>query len=193
MRQIRLKPWSRDFSTVSRLLKSQIPASELLPLITLRLGLAKKNLDCTVFYDGDHPAGFYYVEIGRKAVFLLYLVVNPDVQSRGYGTAMLRALRENYPGMQLDMHIEIPKDPSSPDEQAARRARFYERAGFRYTGWKTSDGGVDYWIMSSLGPGFDPEVHRQFLEKDRASGRVILEQDPLSGRDHSGNAREMNT
>ena len=72
------------------------------------------------------------------------------------------------------MHIEIPRDLSSPDEQAARRYRFYERAGFRYTGWRTADDGVDYWILSNLGEGFDLEVHKQFLQKDRATGQMIL-------------------
>ncbi len=174
LRQVRIRPWSREFSLVKRLLKSQIPASELLPMVELRFATPLKKADCTGFYAGNEFVGFYYVIKADRAVFLLYLVVNPKVQSKGYGAAILRELAKNYSGKQIDMHIEIPRDLSSPDEQAARRYRFYERAGCRYTGWRTADDGVDYWILSNLGEGFDLEVHKQFLQKDRATGQMIL-------------------
>ena len=128
-----------------------------------------------ILYDDD-GAGYMYEEddIKEKAVFLLYLVVNPAVQSRGYGTAILRELEKKNPGKQIDLHIEIPKDLCSLEEQAAKRYRFYERAGFRYTGWTTEDDGVKYWIVSNCGTGFDTQAHSAFLIKDRKTGKAIF-------------------
>lgn len=174
LKSVKLKPWSKDCRHVRRLLKSQIPPAEQLPFVELRLGTLKRNYDCTCFYDQTALAGFYYVLIEEKAVFLLYLVVNPAMQSRGYGTAILRELEKKYPGKQIDMHIEIPKDLRSLEEQAAKRYRFYERAGFRYTGWMTEDDGVKYWIVSNRGTSFDTQAHQVFLEKDPKTGEAIF-------------------
>ena len=174
LKSVKLKPWSKEFRHVKRLLKSQIPPDERLPFAELLLGTCRKKADCTCFYDQDTLAGFYYVLIKEKAVFLLYLVVNPAVQSRGYGTAILRELEKKYPGKQIDLHIEIPKDLCSLEEQAAKRYRFYERAGFRYTGWTTEDDGVKYWIVSNCGTGFDTQAHSAFLIKDRKTGKAIF-------------------
>jgi GNAT superfamily N-acetyltransferase len=175
LKGVRVRPSSPECRVVKSLLKSQIPEDERMPFAVLRLGtLLTKRCDCTCFYEGSTPVGFYYLLLSEKAVFMLYLVVSPDVQSRGYGSAILEKIRKRYPDCQVDLHIEIPKDPESKDEQAAKRYRFYQRNGFLYTGWTTEDGGVRYWILSSRGPAFDTEKHKEFLSRDRNSGTVVF-------------------
>ena len=165
LKSVKIMPWGPAFHDVKKLLKSQIPEDELESFFVLRFATIRKRCDCTCFYENGQLAGFYYVLLAEKAAFLLYLVVNPAVQSKGYGSAICGEMKKRYPDYQIDMHIEIPKDRDSKDEQAAKRYRFYERNGFLYTGMMTEDDGVRYWILSNKGSAFDTEKHKKFLEK----------------------------
>lgn len=178
LQKTRIRPWSREWKDIRRMLQSEIPEEERIPLSALRFGTLRRDYACHFYRDGNKPAGFSYLLLAEGAAFLLYLVVNPLLQSRGYGSAILKELEESWPARQIDLHIEIPKDPESREEQAARRMRFYERAGFRSTGWVTQDNGVRYRILSNRGEEFDAEKHKGFLEKDEETGKIFFEYEP---------------
>ena len=163
LKMSRIKPWSKGFRDVRRLLLTQFPRDELYPVWALRLITLKKNVDCTVFHEGDRFAGFYYLLLSDRTVFLLYSAVDPDLQSKGYGTAIQKALRERYAGREIVCHIEAPGKETPETEQPVRRLRFYERNGYAFTGYKTEDKGVRYWVMSTRGRDFDRESYEKLF------------------------------
>lgn len=178
LQKTRIRPWSREWKAIRQMLNSEFPEDERVPLHILRFGTLRKDYICNFFRDGDKLAGFSYLQLADQAVFILYLAVNPELQSRGYGTAILKELEQNYPAYQIDVHIEAPKNPGSNKEQDARRYRFYERAGFRSTGWITKDDDTWYRILSNRGEAFDPEKHRVFLGKDGDTGDYTFYYEP---------------
>ena len=176
LKQIRIKPFSKNFRHIRRLLLTQFPKEELYPIWLLRLATRRKDYDCTAFFDGDTFVGFYYLLLAEKTLFLLYTAVDPDLQSKGYGSAVQKAIRKNYPEHEITCHIEAPKDIHSETEQAARRLRFYERTGFSFTGYRTVDDGVTYWVLSSKGKNFDRAAYEKlFYDKEGEKGVPKLE------------------
>ena len=155
LQSVRVKPWSRVFGNIRQLLLSQFPKDELYPILPLRLMTLKKNFDCTAFLDEGQFVGFYYLLLSEKLHFLLYTAVAADRQSKGYGGAIQKAIREKYPDQEIVCHIEMPKPSDTAGDQTIRRLRFYERNGYAFTGYKTMDEGVKYWVMSTRGRDFD--------------------------------------
>ncbi len=82
------------------------------------------------YYDGDDFCGFTYTVENEDMVFVLYLAVNDEIRSKGYGTAILADLKARASGRGVALNIE-PLDPHAANsEQRVRRLDFYRRNGF---------------------------------------------------------------
>ncbi len=72
---------------------------------------------------GDRDAGYLHCERARHEIFLANICVEPALQNRGIGTAVLRELQAHARAAQLPLRLQVLK--ANP---AARR--LYERLGF---------------------------------------------------------------
>ncbi|MBP5211670.1 MAG: GNAT family N-acetyltransferase, partial [Pyramidobacter sp.] len=46
------------------------------------------------YYDKDRLVGFSFATVSDQAVFLIYLTVEPDLRSKGYGSMILKQIAE---------------------------------------------------------------------------------------------------
>ncbi len=98
----------------------------------------------SVALDGDKRIGLLYVLECRDLVYIYYLAVDPGLQGRGYGSEILRKVREDHPGCRLALSCEAPDDAAENNGQRLERISFYERNGFRDTGMRAEWRGVTY-------------------------------------------------
>jgi len=99
----------------------------------------KRNLELGIYY------GCYAVSEGMvlgyaiitapgesKYALLNYFAVFPESRSRGYGSEFLKLLLNAYPGRTFVIEVDDPaaQKAAARREDAVRRIKFYERAGF---------------------------------------------------------------
>ena len=123
----------RDLSRVKGLLERAFPENEQFPMFLLRLRAWSSYVHFLAYYDGDDFCGFTYTVENEDMVFVLYLAVNDEIRSKGYGTAILADLKARASGRGVALNIE-------PLE-------FYRRNGFVSTDYNLIDGGDRYLIL----------------------------------------------
>ena len=79
--------------------------------------------------DGDF-VGYAYMINFFQASYLSLLAVVPEYQSMGYGSAMLRHLREMKGEKPIVLHADRPQKERDNYEQCIRRKWFYVRNGY---------------------------------------------------------------
>ena len=114
-------------------MKRDFPHNELQPFFSV-----KRNFDKTIY------EGFYFtenVDMGYaiitapenlKYALINYFAVFPEYRAKGYGSEFLKILLSRYSERTLVLEADDPsaaKTPTARDE-AVRRVKFYERAGF---------------------------------------------------------------
>lgn len=92
------------------------------------------NTEFTGFYEEDQPRGLVYLAHNRRLVFVMFLAVEQSLRSRGYGSAMLAAVREKFPRQKLLVSIEPCHDGAPDLALRKRRKAFYLRNGYQETG-----------------------------------------------------------
>ena len=138
----------RDLSRVKGLLERAFPKNEQFPMFLLRLRAWSSYVHFLAYYDGDDFCGFTYTVENEDMVFVLYLAVNDEIRSKGYGTAILADLKARASGRGVALNIE-PLDPHAVNsEQRERRLEFYRRNGFVSTDYNLIDGGDRKMIKS---------------------------------------------
>lgn len=131
-----------------RLCKTAFPPEEQVPFPLLLLKSLRKDNHFTAYYDGDTFAGISYCIELPEVVYVLYLAVNDQVRSRGYGSAILAALKQRYAHKTLMLEIETLSQPEADNfEQRQARLSFYKRNGFEDAHLRENDGSMVYDIL----------------------------------------------
>lgn len=127
------------------------------------------------FYDGDTFAGHAFYTATDKVVYLLFLAVNDQVRSRGYGSAILAWLNEQHPGCSIALEIE-PMDPTADNwEQRQARLRFYERNGFTMTPYDLHEDTEVYTVLSTADPFVVEDFEATYADIDLGAYTPVLD------------------
>ena len=132
---------------VRALYREAFPKEERLPWWLLRLNSMRKGIELTAWLDGEVFCGFTSAVTVEDFHMLLYFAVVPSLRGKGYGSAILAALKEAYGTVAL--HVE-PLEKTAPNyPQRLRRYSFYRRNGFADAGWDVWEVGGRYRILAS--------------------------------------------
>lgn len=93
-----------------------------------------EGAEFAAYLDDGRFCGFSFALAGGNYVYIVYLATDANLRSKGYGTRILNRLKEEHPGADLVLDIELPYETASNAEQRYRRRAFYERNGFWCTG-----------------------------------------------------------
>ena len=89
--------------------------------------------------------------VNRKMIFIMFLAVDESLRTKGYGSAILKEIKNRYPDKKIMVSIE-PSDDSAPDiEVRKRRKAFYRKNGYGETGYMIKLSGVVQEIMITNG------------------------------------------
>lgn len=115
---------------------------------------------------------------GARLLYIFYLAVDDVARGRGLGTRLLAELGRRHPGCSIVLDIEPVVAEADNAEQRRRRLTFYERGGFRDTGYAVVDSTGKYWtlVREAPGTGFQPDDFRttlSYLDCGLGSARLI--------------------
>lgn len=129
------------------LYRVSFPKEERLPWWILRLNACRDGIDLTAWLDGDVFCGFTSSVTVEGLHFVLFLAVEPELHSKGYGSAILQELRRSYDCVVLNVETLDPSAPNYPQRQ--RRFAFYQRNGFVDTGYHVWEVGGMFRVLST--------------------------------------------
>jgi len=140
-----------DIKDVKALLKASFPPSEQAPMGFLISQAKRDYIEFNAYYDGDLLSGFAYLIIDEDIVFVLYLAVEGSHRSKGYGSQILKHIRDEHPDKRIVLGVEAEDESAQNNDQRKRRKEFYLRNGYSSTGLIFVMRGVDFEILSCNG------------------------------------------
>lgn len=138
------------------------PKEERLPWWILWLNARRKGIDLTAWMNGDLFCGFTASVTVERLHFLLFFAVDTPLQGKGYGSAILSALRESYRDVVLN--VELLEENASNYPQRLRRFAFYRKNGFYDTGYDVWEVGGRFRILSTK-PVLDIKGYKRLFYK----------------------------
>ena len=147
---------------VKKLYLSAFPREERLPWFVLRLNALRIGIDLTAFLDGDTFCGFTYSVTAGDLHFLLFFAVDDSLRSRGYGSAILSAIKEEFGTVVLNIEPFVEDAPNLPERK--HRYGFYRHNGFFDTGWHVWEVGGMFRVLSTK-PELDVTAYRKLFLK----------------------------
>ncbi len=139
----------KEYGEIRNLFHTAFPKDEQFPLWLLRRTAIRKNTDFLAWYDGDLFCGISYTVNNEDFLFVLYLAVKDAIRSKGYGSAILRCLKQRFPNKPLILNIEPPDPDADNCEQRVKRYEFYAKNGFADTKYRLVDNSSTYQILAT--------------------------------------------
>lgn len=140
---------SKDYRKISKLLCDSLPSYEHLPLSIMYLLSLRKDIHYLAFYDNEQLIGIMYTIETDELDYLLYLAVNPQTRSKGYGSKMMEWVKNRSGEKPVALDIESLDKDSPNYEQRLKRYHFYEKNGFMDTGYAINYNNNNFIIMSN--------------------------------------------
>ena len=145
---------SEDKLQVMDLYEEAFPPHERMPFDLMLELNSIDNVDLCSVYDDDDFVGFYLMIKSHKLAYVSFLAIIPEKRNQGYGSRIMNYIKASYPGYDILLDEEpVCEDADNFAEQLARQ-RFYEKNGFRSTGYILNAYGHDYEVLST-GDNFD--------------------------------------
>lgn len=118
-------------SQIEALNRKVFPSTETTANLHFLAGLYKgATVDFIAMEDDEVFVGYTYVINFFQGSFIYYLAIEPEFQSKGYGTALLKHLREIQGNRPIALTI-FPPEPDNDDyEECPRRKWFYVKNGY---------------------------------------------------------------
>ena len=123
------------------------PKEERLPWWLLRLNATRQGIDITGWLEEGQLRGITVSVTEGGLHFLLFFAIHPQFRGRGYGSAILEALKAQYETVVLNVEPLVADAPNLSQRQ--RRFGFYNRCGFRDTGYHVWEVGGMFRVLST--------------------------------------------
>ncbi|MCL2188689.1 MAG: GNAT family N-acetyltransferase [Defluviitaleaceae bacterium] len=136
-----------DLPAFEALYKTAFPTGEQAPLWLLYARAKKPNVAFDAYYDGEIFAGFTYVLTHKDITFVLYLAIDAQYRSKGYGSQILTYIREGHPNNRIVLTIELLDENAKNNPQRIKRKQFYLKNGYVESGFRVTTIGVDYELL----------------------------------------------
>lgn len=131
--KIKLEPLTKthsELAKVKELYYGSFPKNERIPM-NLLLWKAKRDfVDFLVIYDERKYIGFTYLITDKDLTYVLYIAIDGDARSKGYGGRALAQIKEKYPNNRVILNIEVIDETASNYAQRVTRRKFYTRNGY---------------------------------------------------------------
>lgn len=137
---------------------NSFPKEERFPFWILKYCSKEKNVLFNAILDNDKLIGMEYIIMYENTAYLMYLAIDENQRKKGYGSKILKDLREKYENIILS--IERPNKDLNDKKQT--RKNFYLRNGFYETNKFIKDNGIEYELLCT---NKDYNVTKEDLEK----------------------------
>lgn len=131
---IKLHPDSKNRKCFERINNEAFPAPERMSFDEIFDFASGTNTDVLGIYDDETPVGFVVFLKNTECGYLYYIAIDVGVRSKGYGSAVLQKMMDEYPKLQIILDFEELDESAENNKQRIRRKNFYLRNGFHETG-----------------------------------------------------------
>lgn len=138
------------------------PKEERLPWWILWLNAHRKGVDLTAFMDGEQFCGFTSSVTVEGMHFLLFFAIEASLRRKGYGSAVLSQLRQEYPSVTLNVELLIPSATNLQERK--NRIAFYRKSGFVDTGYHVWEVGGKFRVLSTV-PSLEVKTYKRIFRK----------------------------
>jgi len=135
---------------IKKLYNKAFPKCEQTPFsFLLRKTKDKRNAFYAIL-DGDEFIGLTYIIKGEKIVYVFYLAIMEEHRGKGYGSAVLTLIKEQYPDKVITLAIEDTAEVDAPNySERMSRLAFYKRNGFGQLNIRINEVGVVYELLGT--------------------------------------------
>lgn len=147
VRDVRLG--AAHYRAVKKLYFRAFPKYERIPWRWMLFKALFKEASFLAFFDDQKFVGFTYIVHGEGMHYVLFLAVNDQLRSLGYGTRILNAINEMFENDILILDVEKPDVFAENNNQRMRRINFYKRNGFYVTANEMQDKDMTYCVMAT--------------------------------------------
>lgn len=153
-----------EYRQIRRLYKTAFPLAERVPFGIMMKRRGMEGVDFWAVYarqtarkeecSGETAVwtGFAYVISHGDLSYLFYLAISDGCRGKGYGSAVLRALKKRYDGQKLFLAIE-QIDESAPNlKERIKRKQFYQKSGFKELHCRLREARMVYEVLGIEGP-----------------------------------------
>ena len=170
MKIVKFKP--EYYNQVYEIYEKSFPIEE--RYITLDKMIKKENTELYCLVDKEAIFGFVYLLFYQNMVFILYLAVNPDNCSKGYGSYILKWCLHKYKDKNIYLNIEEVKKDVKDYETRLKRLKFYLKNDFFISSYISKEETESFNILSN---NKDIDIE-QYKELDKFIASVLEE--PIS-------------
>ncbi len=149
---------------IAALYKTAFPADERAPFWLLKRKALQGRAQMLAAYDAGQFAGFTYLVIYRDLVYLFYFAIDDARRGKGYGSAVLQALRREYPEQRIFLAREQLDDQAENAAQRRTRHQFYLANGFADWPCQIKEASVIYDVMGMGGDNVTPQEYQALIE-----------------------------
>lgn len=154
---------NKESKRVKEIFKSSFPKEERMPFWMMFLMAKINNTEFLSFYDKDTLCGFVYLSAIKNITFIIYLAVDSDIRSKGYGSSILTEIRSMYQDNKMILYIDRCDNMAKDSGQRVRRKNFYINNGYEETGYLVNSTKEMQEILIKNGK-FDKEEFLQFFK-----------------------------
>ena len=134
---------------VKKLYENSFPKEERYPFNFLLKSSKRYNVYFWSIYDEENFIGLIYLIEYKNILFIGYFAINKIYHNSGYGSKVLKLLREKFKGYDIILYIEEIDKNSENYSQRLKRKQFYKKNGFFETDLYLIERNVSYEIMST--------------------------------------------
>ena len=128
---------------------SAFPKEEQMPWPLVRLLICQRDVDVHGYYDGGRFCGFTFSAATEDVLFILFFAVADDCRGQGYGSAILKLLKDEKPGRSIVLNVELLDPEAENYDQRLRRMAFYRKNGFYDTGYDIDEVGGTFRVLAT--------------------------------------------
>ena len=137
-----------EYRQVKEIYKEAFPESERVWSWYLLLMSKRNSVDYVAYYDDDKICGFTYSVVSDELVCVVYIAVKNELRSKGYGSAIMDSLKEQYKGKIISLNVEELDASADNFVQRKRRIDFYLKNDMIDTGYRIRKESGDFYIFS---------------------------------------------
>ena len=120
---------------VQELYNKSVPAHEKAYFYPLWWKRNRPNISFVNIYDEDKWVGFVFFSLYKDLVYVWFFATYDTVHSKAYDSAMFDEMKRLYPDHRIAVSIEAENEHADNAAQSIKEKQFYEKNGFRETGY----------------------------------------------------------
>jgi len=135
------------YTQVNDIYEKSFPPEE--RYLELNKMIENENTELYCLVDNERVLGIIYLISYKDMIFILYLAINTEIRSKGYGSYLLRWCLQEYSDKQIYLNIEEVREGFEDYEIRKRRLNFYLKNGFFITNYISKEEFQNFNILSN--------------------------------------------